>query len=164
MKELKELYMSIQLDDDIQKKIENISNALNENLTSKLSGKSRGNSNGRDSKPHIQKKLEIWDHFHQVISKLSKCKTHKELIEKIPKALKSLISFDKMSIILVNKGFETSLGITENGGKFDGDVKLQSVFYSNGWIKVITSSQFGCSNPQFQSLGQLSIGQRRYCI
>jgi hypothetical protein len=134
----------MQMDDIMQKKISSI--------TANNTGDLQSTSN---REPEMTRKIEAWDSLYQSLTKLTKCKTHKELFNKLPNILSSLIIFDRISIILINDKLASIFEGVAN------EMEVRKVFYNGGWIKVLTVSSYPCSNPQFHSLGQILIGKKR---
>jgi len=139
----------------MQKNVSNTSNMIVSN-TGDLQLTIQSTSN---KEPELGRKIEALDTLYKSLTKLSKCRTHKELFIKLPKILSNLISFDKMSIIVISNKLA---GIFEaKDVKGEGVIKIRDMFYNGIWIKVLNIGNFPFSNPQFNSLGQILIGKKR---
>jgi len=120
------------------------------------------------SKPHFVtpidvknknfKKSEKWDALHQIMIKLSKCKTYEDIIISIPSALEGIFEFDKLSIIIISPklhSISNTIKLTENG------LSLIEEFYLDRWTKIVLSNQYSYSKLQFANMAQLSAGRKK---
>lgn len=107
------------------------------------------------------KKIEKWDLLYKSMCTLSKLKTHREIIDKLPSILESLIEFDRFSIILLDPTFRQQLGIRRDKTYSEGGLNVGRVFYNGEWLSMLSVDRFPCSKPQFHSASQLVVGRKR---
>eukprot|EP00826_Nyctotherus_ovalis_P054099 TRINITY_DN7065_c0_g1_i1.p1 TRINITY_DN7065_c0_g1~~TRINITY_DN7065_c0_g1_i1.p1 ORF type:complete len:258 (-),score=84.74 TRINITY_DN7065_c0_g1_i1:1135-1908(-) len=153
VEELREVYMAIKLE-EVKKKP--TFNATEQLQSIKIPGKSNLVT-ALDVKSKNFKKLERWETLNQAMIKLSKCKTHDDIIINVPSALEGILEFDKMSIIPLSSKFtlNESSKLAENG------LLSLKEFCLDKWIRVICSTQHPCSKLQFTSIAQLIAGRKK---
>lgn len=153
VEELREVYMAIKLD-EIKKKP--AFNATEQLQSIKMPAKSSFVT-AIDVKSKNFRKLERWEALNQAMTKLSKCKTHDDIIMNVPSALEGILDFDKLSIILLSSKFtlNESSKLAENG------LLLLKEFCLDKWIQVVCSTQYPCSKLQFTSIPQLIAGRKK---
>ena len=98
------------------------------------------------------------------MNSLNICKTHKEIINKLPEILESLISFDRFSIIILDSEFGEVLGLKTDRSYSENGLNIGRVFYNGEWLFILSVDKFICSKPQFQSINQFIAGRKRYLL
>lgn len=110
----------------------------------------------------IDKELDQWDELYQSMKKISKCKSHREVITTLPSLIETLIDFDKFSMIIADEKLEEFVGFQETNKNPNEYGFIVGRMFKNGkWIKILSVPKYEYSAPQFVSLMQLAVGRKR---
>ena len=143
----------------MKKELSNFSTVMSEEPPIKFSIKCQKASNA-NLKLKEFKRVEKWDSLYKGISKVSKSKNIKDLINNLPKIIENLIGFDKFSLILVDPIIEEHLNISDTGSPRRDGLTIGKAFINGRWLKLLSMIAYPCSRPQFSTFTQLAVGRK----
>jgi len=161
--EVKELYKAIK-EEEVNGKEESKSRNilyLTENAL-KAGTYTRPNSLLKGQKKIHTRKVERWDNLKQAMIHIGKCDSYKDLLLKLPKEIESIVSYDKISIVLINPDIQHEFEIEDTGKLRKRDMVYKKVFHNGTWFHVLHLISCPYSELQFKSKADLLFSKKKY--
>lgn len=96
------------------------------------------------------------------MSHIGKCKSYKDLLFKLPKEMESIISYDKISFVLINPNLQREFEAEDVNNLKEKDMVYKKVLYNGMWFHVLHLISCPCSELQFKSRAELLVGKKKY--